>query len=224
MDGSRVRTTPLRPRTLGGDSVTPHSKLYEAIGMTAGSFRNRISAMRARHPDTVLTGSDAFDYGNVGVPDLPLDLVSKLFPVLPRGWLQQLKYRLPRDAGRRPQKHLRRAVLSDDLGIDISWAYPEPLRQVKPETQAVEICPGTENALVPPHANHIGQRIWRVGDDKDERLRRHCAKLRNDALVNRRIGVKQPQPARRVVPIGSAAVFSFAPAEIITNAAPSRSE
>ena len=43
---------------------------------------------RARHPDTVLTGSNAFDYGNVGVPDLPLDFMAKLVPVLPRYSLQ----------------------------------------------------------------------------------------------------------------------------------------
>jgi hypothetical protein len=76
---------------------------------------------------------------------------------------------------------------------------------VKPETQAVEICPGTENALVPQHANHIGERIRRIGDDEDERLGRHCVKLWNDALVNCRIGVQQAQPARRVIPIGGAA-------------------
>jgi len=57
-------------------------------------------------------------------------------------------------------------MLSDDLGIDTSRAYPEPPRQMKPETQAVEICPGTENVLVPEHANHIGERIRRIGDDE----------------------------------------------------------
>jgi hypothetical protein len=96
-------------------------------------------------------------------------------------------------------------MLSHDLRIDASRIYPEAPRQVKPETQAVEVCPGAENALVPQNANHIGERVWRVGDDKDQRLRRHCVKLRNEALVNGGICVKQPQPARRVVPIGSAA-------------------
>ena len=45
--GSRILDTPLRPRTLGNDNLTSYSALYKAIGMTAGSFRDRISAMRA---------------------------------------------------------------------------------------------------------------------------------------------------------------------------------
>jgi hypothetical protein len=48
---------------------------------------------------------------------------------------------------------------------------------------------------VAQHANHIGERVGRIGSDEHERLRRHCSKLRNDALVNRGIGFKQPQPA-----------------------------
>lgn len=45
--GSRFLTTPLCPRTLGKDSVTPYSTLYEATGMTARSFRSTVSATRA---------------------------------------------------------------------------------------------------------------------------------------------------------------------------------
>ena len=86
-------------------------------------------------------------------------------------------------------------MLPDDLCIGASRAYPEPPRQVKAEPQAVEICPGTKYALVAQHANHIGERVGRIGSDEHERLRRHCSKLRNDALVNRGIGFKQPQPA-----------------------------
>jgi hypothetical protein len=38
-----IPATPLRPRTLGKDSVAPYSELYEPIGMTAGSeFRHEI--------------------------------------------------------------------------------------------------------------------------------------------------------------------------------------
>src|SRR5437016_4253913 len=53
-----------------------------------------------------------------GVPDLPLNLALKLLTVLPRGSLQQLYCRRPRDAGRRPQEHLGRAVLSDAGAIN----------------------------------------------------------------------------------------------------------
>ena len=45
--GLRILSTPLPPKTLGKDSVTPYAALYEPIGMTAGSFRRKISAMRA---------------------------------------------------------------------------------------------------------------------------------------------------------------------------------
>jgi hypothetical protein len=73
-------------------------------------------------------------------------------------------------------------VLADDLRVYTNRAYAEPPCEVKPETQAVEICARAENGLVPEHAHDIGKRIWRIGDDKDERLRRYCAELRRMLL------------------------------------------
>lgn len=55
---------------------------------------------------------------------------------------------------------------------------------------------------MPQHANHIGQRIRRIDDDKDQRLRLHCAQLWDDVLVDLDIRVEKPQPARRVIAVG----------------------
>ena len=47
MSGSRTSMTPLRPTTLGSDSVTPNLFCRLPIGITACSSLSTISAMRA---------------------------------------------------------------------------------------------------------------------------------------------------------------------------------
>jgi hypothetical protein len=55
---------------------------------------------------------------------------------------------------------------------------------MKAETQAVKKRPGTQNALVPQRANHIGQRIRGIGNDQGNGLRRGRVKLRNAGIGN----------------------------------------
>ena len=50
-------------------------------------------------------------------------------------------------------------VLPQNQGIDIGRADAEAASQVKSEPQAVEICPGAEDPLMPQQAHCIGQRI-----------------------------------------------------------------
>jgi hypothetical protein len=87
-------------------------------------------------------------------------------------------------------------MLADDERLDVAGPYAQPLGQVDAEAQAVDQGAGGTNPIMSCEpAGEAGQRVWRVGDHHQDRLRRNRHDLGNDSRVDLRIGVQQPQPS-----------------------------
>jgi len=61
-------------------------------------------------------------------------------------------------------------------------------------------------------ASQIGQGIGRIGDDQEERLRRHRNDFGNNISVDVRIGIEKLQPAGGVLAVcGATSLFVYPP-------------
>ena len=73
------------------------------------------------------------------------------------------------------------------------------------EAQAVEIRPSAQDVLEAEGADEIGQRVGRISDNQDDRLRRRLRELGKHLLVGVDVHFEQPQPASRIASIRRAA-------------------
>ena len=92
-------------------------------------------------------------------------------------------------------------MLAQDLRLHAGRVDVQPARDVEAEAKAVQRGPRADDALVPEHADEVGERIRRIGDDHDHRVRRSAVHLRDDLPVGPGVGVEQAQAAGRISPV-----------------------
>jgi hypothetical protein len=154
--GVSLRTTPVRPTTLGKDRVTPWSGFHDPIGMTAFSSRTIISAIRAETTPTpralaplpsmmVMFANRTSDSSSLRA--------SSVSRGSPRG--------TPPTRAPDQTKTSDVAVLPEDLRVHVGRIDVQPPGDVEPEAQAVQVGAGADDALVPEHADE-GPRADRV--------------------------------------------------------------
>jgi hypothetical protein len=99
-------------------------------------------------------------------------------------------------------------LLADHLSLHLIGIDVEMLRQMNPETQAVEEGAGAQQAIVSrAGAGNIGERIGRIGDDQYDRARGCASNFRDDLAKNFSVLVEQPQPALRIAAVSGATGF-----------------
>jgi hypothetical protein len=110
------------------------------------------------------------------------------------------------DARRRPQEYLGSAELAHDQGFDEGRTHFKPPREVEAKAQGVEEGATAQDALVVGKApGEVRQGIGRIGDDQDDRLRRHGDDAGYDVAIDLGVCVKQLEPAGRIAAVGRAA-------------------
>src|SRR5205085_3965351 len=107
---------------------------------------------RGHDPDPELARRVPFDDRNVGVADIALDAFAEVVERIPGR--QGLGDRHAAYSGRRPQHHLRSAVLADDLGLDRSGADLEPFGEMNTKPKTVDQRASAEDAVVPGESTH----------------------------------------------------------------------
>ena len=60
-------------------------------------------------------------------------------------------------------------------------------------------------------ADEIGQRVWRIGENKNYGFWRHPKKLGKDLSVDFYIHIEQPEPACRIIAVCGPAAFFIGP-------------
>jgi hypothetical protein len=99
-------------------------------------------------------------------------------------------------------------VLADDLGLDRSRADLESFGDMNAKPKAVDQCASAEDTVVPGEtAYKVGERIGRIGHDKQ-----HCGRCRrnylgDDLVEHADVGVEQLEAPLAVIAIGSAAAL-----------------
>ena len=72
---------------------------------------------RGNHADSVLTGANPLDNGDIRVTDLVLDIAAEFLAIVGL-LLKQREYWRSGDTRRRPNEHLGRAMLSQNMRVD----------------------------------------------------------------------------------------------------------
>ncbi len=76
-------------------------------------------------------------------------------------------------------------MLTENLRFDIRGSDLELAPQMHPKAHTIEQCAGAENAIMPGEfAGQIGERIRRVGYDKQHGIARRLVYQRNDLAIN----------------------------------------
>lgn len=203
--GSYICWTPPAPSTLDNDRVTswrrsgrrPAAPRVRRAGRPRRAGRRRLRC-RTGWPR-------ALDDGDVGVRDVVLDLLAHLLQG-PAGLGEQIGDGDAADRRRGPQQHLRGAVLAHHQGLHIAWPGLEPVGELDTEPQAVDQRAREEHPVVSGQLQcEVRQRIGRIGDHHQHRLRRDGDDLRDDVRVHLGVGLQQPQPALWVGAIGCTA-------------------
>src|ERR1700677_1499055 len=94
-------------------------------------------------------------------------------------------------------------MLAEYLCLDIYRRNIKPTAQMHPKAQSVEKGAGAENAIMPGQmTRQIGERIGRIGHDKQHSIRSCGDDPRHYVAVDRNILVKEAQPPLRIAAIG----------------------
>jgi hypothetical protein len=133
------------------------------------------------------------DDGDIGVPYVSFQLganVVKFFAAL-SGVFRHWHACDPRG---RPQKDLGGAMVANHLRLDAFGIDPEMFAKVDAKAKAVEIRSRTQYAIVPGRvASNVGERVWRIGDRDQHRVRSGANDMWDNVAINRRVLVEQPE-------------------------------
>ena len=91
----------------------------------------------ANHSNSVLAGSDTFDYCYICVTDFILNRRVEVIVVLKAALPKRLRDRDASHAGTRPVKDLGCSVFTENLRFDIGGSYLEFSPEMRPKAQAV---------------------------------------------------------------------------------------
>ena len=158
----------------------------------------------------------SFDDGDVGVAHVALELRAHIIELLST-LLQQRRHRHTRDPRGRPQENLRGAVVADDLRLHMRGRRQNAQRDGRESAG----CRGRCRCSVHDHdcpllACNVGERIGRIGDRDQHRLRSGAHDLRDNLPIDR--GVLFKSLSRPCGSLRSVAppVFSLTPEVIST--------
>ena len=99
-------------------------------------------------------------------------------------------------------------MFSDHLRLYLIGIDVEMLRQMNPETQAVEEGASAQHAIMPrAGAGDVGERIGRISYNQYDRARRGANNFRNYVAIDFCVLVEQPQSALGIAAVGGAAGF-----------------
>ncbi len=97
-------------------------------------------------------------------------------------------------------------MFPDALGIHLRRMHAELAGDVEPEPQCIDISAGTVHAIMPGDpARQLGERLGRIGNDNDGRLRHDRDDLRHDLPDGGRVGSQQAQAPGGIVAVHRAA-------------------
>src|SRR5258708_38527113 len=93
-------------------------------------------------------------------------------------------------------------MVSDHLRLDIRRTDAKTPAEMNAKSQAVQECPSTQYAIVTRGlAGDVGERIGRIGDGDEHRLRCSPHDLRHDLPVNGSVLVEELEPPLRIAAI-----------------------
>ena len=83
-------------------------------------------------------------------------------------------------------------MFTEDCAIRGAWSNAKVAGEMGSEAQAVKECASYEHASVSSmSAGEIGERVWSVCNDNDDRIRRSGHDIENEILVDLCIGRKK---------------------------------
>src|SRR3984957_16625817 len=139
---------------------------------------------RRHNANAVLAGVVTLDDRDIGVTDVLFQLgadIVEFFAAL----FDEFRQRYTGDPRGRPQKDLGGTVVADHLRLDAGGITAEMFAEMHAKAQAVEIGSRAQYAIVPGClARNVGERIGRIGDRDQHRLRSGANDLRDDVAID----------------------------------------